>query len=343
MKNNTILSVIIPVYNSEVYIKELILRLEESRYNKLLEIICVDDGSTDNSLEVLQTIKMTVFNLQVFHQENKGVSAARNLGITKATGVYIYFVDSDDDINVLEFDRALREVVKDVPDLSIFGIKDVFYYPKNKVKTSDTYTTDKTFDQYSFFHDFGILLNKHIMYSPCNKMYRNEILKEHHLLFDENYQFGEDMLFNLQYFYHINKVVMYSNVVYLYRHNETGEESGSTKFYENETDIFLHIVDEIKKLLQAKNMENENKVYLNMFIVRKLSALLNHAYGKNSPLDKIKKIAFIDRLYSEEVICLAIDDNRVKMSEMDQKVLLLLHRRRMKKMINFAYEARNTF
>lgn len=133
---------------------------------------------------------------------------------------------------------------------------------------------------------------------------------------------------------------MYPNTVYLYHHEATGE-SGSTRFYENETDIFLSMIEEIKKLLLDKHAYEENETLLNTFIVRKLSLLLNNVHAKNSPLSEIRKAEFIENLYKIEVIQKAIEDKKVVMEELDQKLLLLLHHRHMGKSIHWLYKIRN--
>lgn len=92
------LSIIIPVYNAEKYIENILRKLEEQK-NDQVEIILIDDGSRDKSLEICQKFSAENDSFKVFHQENKGASAARNQGIRMAEGEYVVFVDSDDDIS----------------------------------------------------------------------------------------------------------------------------------------------------------------------------------------------------------------------------------------------------
>ena len=89
-------SIIMPVYNSEKYIKNAVLSVLNQTY-KNLELIAVDDGSTDNSLEILNNIKKEDSRLKVYAKENGGISSARNYGIDRATGEYIGFIDNDDE------------------------------------------------------------------------------------------------------------------------------------------------------------------------------------------------------------------------------------------------------
>ena len=91
------LSIIIPVYNAEKYIENILRKLEEQK-NDQVEIVLIDDGSRDKSLEICQKFSAENDSFRVFHQENTGASAARNQGIRMAEGEYVVFVDSDDDI-----------------------------------------------------------------------------------------------------------------------------------------------------------------------------------------------------------------------------------------------------
>ena len=93
-------SVIIPIYNTELYVKDAILSITNQTL-KEIEIILINDGSTDNSSQIIEQLACSDDRIQLYNQENQGQSVARNLGISKATGKYLYFMDSDD---LLELD-----------------------------------------------------------------------------------------------------------------------------------------------------------------------------------------------------------------------------------------------
>lgn len=93
--NNPLVSIIVPVYNTEKYIRECLQSLIHQSYAHI-EIIAVDDGSTDNSLKILNDISAKDKRLKIFSQPNQGISAARNFALTKTTGEYVMFVDADD-------------------------------------------------------------------------------------------------------------------------------------------------------------------------------------------------------------------------------------------------------
>ena len=107
-KDNILLSIIVPVYNSEKYLKECLNSIVSD--NHLIEIILVDDGSTDQSATICDEYAKKVDNIRVFHLTNKGVSAARNFGIKHSNGQWIWFIDSDDFIAI----NAIKVIIKNI-------------------------------------------------------------------------------------------------------------------------------------------------------------------------------------------------------------------------------------
>lgn len=118
--NNPKISVIVPVHNLENYIEKTVTQLINQTY-KNLEIILVDDGSTDNSFEICKKLEQKDNRIVVLHKENGGVSSARNLGIEKASGEYISFCDGDDGIEKDIYEFLYSNLVKDNADISICG------------------------------------------------------------------------------------------------------------------------------------------------------------------------------------------------------------------------------
>ena len=115
----TKISIIVPVYNVEKYLKECL----DSLINQTLEdieIICINDGSTDNSLAILEEYQKKDSRIKVFSQKNQGVSAARNLGIEKATGEYLTFLDSDDRLELNTCEILYKETIAKNSDFLFF-------------------------------------------------------------------------------------------------------------------------------------------------------------------------------------------------------------------------------
>lgn len=190
------ISVIIPIYNSEKYLKETIESILNQTY-KNLEIILINDGSKDDSLEIIKEYKTKDERIKIIDQKNAGVSAARNIGIKNATGDFIAFNDADDISMPERFDRQISEFKKD-KDLKICGAKANLINEFN-IKIGA--------------FEYPPLLDKEIKIKSIYKypfitstlMIRKDILKDdkkkEESLFDTKIKFAEDYEFITKYIY----------------------------------------------------------------------------------------------------------------------------------------------
>ena len=181
------LSIIIPIYNVESYIKKCLDSLLRCIDPNQVEIICVDDGSTDQSSKICDAYQEKYTNVKVIHQKNKGVAAARNVGLRHAKGEYIAWVDSDDYVS-FDWFRTIKDNLNTSPDLLIFdytvkkGIKDIRW----NVGLSSEPTSEEFI--YALSCDsrvVSILMNKVIRHEFFTKRKFDEkdiVLEDYHLL-----------------------------------------------------------------------------------------------------------------------------------------------------------------
>ena len=204
------LSVIVPVYNAQNYIADCLNSLI-SQETPDVEIICIDDCSSDFTNIVLKKLASLDNRIRVFRQYNEGVSAARNRGILEARGEYICFVDADDSLNQGFFKYILNVLYKKSPDLVIFGgttfpkkalWAETLLHPKNKTYTSDCWRV--LFDE-----------NASIPF-VFNKVFRKEVLLNK-VSFDQNIKIGEDQAFMFDFIPLCKKVVCTKKTFYNYR------------------------------------------------------------------------------------------------------------------------------
>lgn len=191
---NKKVSVIIPVYNTGGLAVKLVKEILMGSYDDL-DIILVDDGSEDDSLEALKTIKNK--KVRVFHQKNKGVSAARNYGIEKAKGEYLVFVDSDDGIRKDFLGRMVGEMVDGVALVST-GVE---IRKVGQGVILREYLNDFSYRKNEKLESFVLrsLLKDGRMYPAFNKIFKASVVKKHGVQFDERMKFGEDTKFVLDY------------------------------------------------------------------------------------------------------------------------------------------------
>jgi glycosyltransferase involved in cell wall biosynthesis len=192
MKNNPIISVIVPFYNSGEIIKNSIESLKNQTSDNF-EVIFINDGSTDNSLEVLkENLNDCKFNYEIINKINEGVSIARNVGIEEAKGNYVYFLDADDFI-----DKNL--ITKVINTISINeSSPDIVYWGWDKINENNI-VFEKYENNYAYIDDSSSLLNDYMLHKiwiwTGSAVYRKKFLKENKINFLESVAFAEDIAF----------------------------------------------------------------------------------------------------------------------------------------------------
>lgn len=214
------ISVIIPVYNTEKYIEECIQSVLDNDF-KEFEVICVDDGSTDSSLELMQKMVDEYDCITILTQENKGQSAARNKALEVAKGKYVYFLDSDDKIKPNTLGELYNRLEKEQLDVLYFS-GESFYESKELEETfedfEDAYRRE---GQYGACTDgFGILKalreNKDYSVSPCIQILRKEFLDENQIRFVEGI-IHEDNFFSFLVFVNAKRANCINDIYFLRR------------------------------------------------------------------------------------------------------------------------------
>lgn len=217
------ISVIITVYNTEKYLRECLESIINQTYSNL-EIIIVDDGSTDLSAEICDLYKNMDSRIRVIHQINMGMIAARKTGVNAAQGEYISFIDSDDYIDPEMYMKVVDTINKyNNLDCVIFGIKEIYenrkLTKKNKI-SAGCYNSDeleKIYDSILFngnFFEFGVLPNLVV------KIVRKEILIDSNFLsINNSVWYGEDVVGTLCLFSKIKTIAVIDFAPYNYRQN----------------------------------------------------------------------------------------------------------------------------
>ena len=260
------ISVIVPVYNSEKYIYECIKSICNQSY-KDIEIIVVDDGSTDSSYDVCKKILSEDDRIVLLSQENRGVSAARNYGINKASGEYITFVDSDDVIEVNHCECLVNNINEDI-DMVVHGLKH-FDLKKTEIirhRIQKSIYTNSEFKK--IIIDDGSL-SGFTLHSSCSVLYKKKIIDEFNIRYREEIKYNEDGLFNVEYFFHTQKCVSvdFELATYLYRVNF----SSASKNISNLLDKYTADMDEIQRVLLQISKSDSNLDLINQIKLRYLS------------------------------------------------------------------------
>lgn len=233
-KEMAVISIIVPVYNAEKSLKRCIDSLMNQTY-KHLEIILVDDGSTDGSGEMCNQYASQDQRIVVIHKENAGVSSARNTGIEHATGTYIQFVDSDDYLDLNACEILVNGMEENQSELVICGCVEHRGTEKNVIQYEPMVI--QSIKELSGV--FGRLYRSNLLNIPWNKLFFRDKIKEG---FDETISLGEDLLFNINYMKQIEKIVITDAVPYHYIIEST---SLSRRFRKEYMDVTCRIQKEV--------------------------------------------------------------------------------------------------
>ena len=209
MENKKI-SVVVPVYNVEDYIENNIKSLLNQTY-KNFEIIYIDDGSTDNSLNILNMFKKIDSRIKVIHQQNSGVSHSRNVGIEYSNGEYITFIDADDFVDNDYLEYLLNLISKNHSDMAIS-----ISHHKNYDNSQFEELYEESKKSIDIIDD--IYMNR-IFMAVWNKIYSKRLLDNNDIRFDETLWYAEGMHFNIQCLSCLKKIEVGNKKIYHYISN----------------------------------------------------------------------------------------------------------------------------
>lgn len=311
-----LVSIIVPVYNAERYLKRCIQSLLNQTYEKV-EIILVDDGSKDNSLRICDEYASSEKRIKVIHKKNGGVSSARNAGLNIAKGEYIQFVDSDDWTESDFTSSLVSTMEKEKADLVISGA--VFVKNENVIRKKLKPQIFEDIEEWAKV--FGELYRNYFLNSVWNKLF---LANKIHNRFPEDISLGEDCFFVLRYLKQISRIALTDATGYCY-YLET--ESSLTKQYnDNELQIAKLLYQETKKysIEVFGDFIGENSI--KYVFLQDLRRYLFFNYTRNDWTIK-EKISCIKELSQDSILREGV--TAAKECSINQKILfwLLAHNR----------------
>ena len=218
MKKKPKISVIVPVYNAEEYLEQCLDSIVNQTLDDI-EIICVNDGSKDSSLEILKRYKKKYCNLKVINQENKGIIGARITGYENANGKYVGWVDNDDFIELSMYEKMYKEALNDESDIVICNYE---FYPQSISRKKKWFKEYKGTIDWHFISNNGLLWNKIVRKQFLDQIDFAYLLQE---LGEGSYTIA---------LLKASKITTLNEELYYYRvgHNSTsGSFFGKTKYY----------------------------------------------------------------------------------------------------------------
>ena len=324
MQQNLV-TIIVPVYNVEKYLKKCIDSLVNQTY-KNLEIILVNDGSTDNSPNICDESSKADKRVKVIHKENGGLSDARNTGIAVARGDYITFLDSDDYAELLMIERAMKVVKKTNPDIVIWNYyvdyadKTEMIYKSKVASGINGYYSKENFQKISLSEKTIVLLGY-----AWNKLYKAEIINKKHHLFTKGLSLVEDIVFNAPILEDVDSIFFMNQpfVHYMQRPRETL----GAKFYDNFFEMKKLALVAIEELLiNWGYSHDEVSEIINFSGFNALKETIR-LLTKSSNYDNKQKIIYIHNLLNDEATVKYLD--QVNSKNKKDKFLLLMMKKRL--------------
>lgn len=258
-----ILSIIIPVYNVDLYIKDCIESIicEKENY----EIIIINDGSTDRTLDICESYAKKYSFIKLYNQKNKGVSVARNVGLQKAVGKYIFFIDGDDYL------IGLSSIIDDL----MYNEADMFAIGYNFLKQEDV-VFKKRYEgcKISSINVFYPKKEK-TMHALWGFVFRHDIINTWHIQFDSSLRYAEDWLFFINYIINSRIVCISLNGIYVYRLFREGSAMNTNLKPQHLMSHFyvLKLMERIRYNVEYTKIIKQEKQILLLFIITLLKKM----------------------------------------------------------------------
>lgn len=271
------ISVIIPCFNAEGFLKECLESLLNQSF-KDIEVIAINDGSSDDTLDILNKFASIDSRITIIDQQNSGASAARNAGIKASNGEFIMFLDSDDFLSSNEILHKLYNIALNLDADLVFG--DFNYYKNGEIRYQKNYICDEGIvDKEQFLFDYFTLNpSKSTFPTVCAKIIKTEILKNNNLEFLKDVFIAEDANLNAKIIWLANKIAKLNDPIYNYR---IGDNNSSKKFrFKHFTDVRAAEMD-LRNFFSKFNLLKTQKAYLECYflILRYNAALTMKPYS----------------------------------------------------------------
>lgn len=295
-------SIIVPIYNSELTLEKCINSILLQSYRNI-ELILIDDGSTDKSYEICNKYKHKDNRVILIKKENDGVSSTRNRGLDIAKGEYIMFCDSDDWVEETWVEELLTHTIQHKCSISICGFKwidDVSNVVKNKIY--DNKCKNQIIESNKIFE----LRKSDILNILWNKIFNTDIIKKNKIRFDEKLSLGEDLIFILKYIQVCDTNIGIINKP-LYSYNYKIGNNLASRYNKDLFNIYKRLFSELYKtaMLVNINFDKYSCQYYSEYFAALLRCL-NNTISNNNPEKFIEKIKRNNQIIRSEEFRLCI-------------------------------------
>lgn len=303
------ISVIIPVYNGEDKITKSINSILKQNFEDY-EIICINDGSTDRTKEILEDYANKYKNIIVYSQHNQGPGQARNCGIKKASGKYILFLDADDYLTEEALTKLYDTAQTNNSDLVLFNATEHYNNGITKDRIYHIHYNGNDLENFSFDYNNNINLVMNGYHIVCTKLHKLSFIKEHNIKFSNGGQF-EDILFHIKSMLYAKRISY--NPQKFYQYMRIDEDSRqNTSISTDKSFVLFDIFDEVHNLLINEDLFTKLEVNYYKFVINESLNIYKNLKDKYSN-------QFFN-LVKNKFIQLNLDKNMMYRLPLDQQV-----------------------
>ena len=282
METNILLSIVIPVYNVQDYIGKCLNSLKT--LDNRVEILVIDDGSPDQSYEVVKNVLEDYSNVHYIKKENGGVGSARNLGIFLSKGKYVTFVDGDDFVDEQYLPKIMEYIQTLDFDLLCFNY--CLTYDDHETSLNDLKDETMNLDENAGFTWYiRQNMDEKIKQFCLNKVYKTDLLKKNKIEFPVGQSVGEDFLFNVEYLQYCKKIVFKSDCLYHYYQRQTSVMRTYNKRY---TDHILNYEANLKRIALKSNYPISQNDILYLYLKCWFGVINQETQNSKDGLDRVK-------------------------------------------------------
>lgn len=327
MENQPFFSIVMPVYGVEEYLEKAVYSVLEQSFQNF-EVILVDDKSPDNAGKICDELARKNDKIIVIHHdENRGLSMARNTGAERASGKYIWFMDSDDYVESTLLEKVYNSLIKNKAQVVVFGVEEEYFDEKGEKKKSKQISLETEYlERKEEVRKSIIKLEESTLYGYAwNKIYDLEYLKQCNIKF-EKITLIEDIMFNVQYFENIDKLNILSDVLYYYE--KRMGNSLTAKYVPDYFELHRQRVEMVYE--QQKRWEIDTKEVRAVFgkiYCRYIYSAIQRNLDKRSGMNFRMRYQWLKKIYSDVLF-----ENLIPYTEsgnIQQKVLVFFLKHKM--------------
>jgi glycosyltransferase involved in cell wall biosynthesis len=304
------ISIIIGAYNVSNFLEEKRLSCILNQSYQNIEIILVNDGSTDETSRLCVQLAAQDSRIRVIHKDNGGLGSARNAGLDVATGEYVWFYDVDDEVDLQLIEKNVEVVKRHKVELVVFGINVITEATNEREEICHSAKLIESNDEFKSIYMDVFVHSRHGNGFNCNKFYSLKFINEREIRFG-NQLIQQDEVFNIKIYPYLERVYIMSEALYDYNIVISGNTR--SRYIKERLEIFLDIHDRLTTF--AKEWLNGRGDYIKLINFKLYCGLVNvfefNLNHSDCPLDKKQRVNYMNSALTNKSIDLIVNDNNI--------------------------------